>query len=142
MKNTWVCFHCECAIPVAEVAKGLDDPVKMAAAEWSSPGHFEGKAFKAGLRAFWVREHARAAAEHAKVEEGRRRKLEEEEKQKAKEVGGWVGVRDGVRKWEKQEVCRGARRGAFGVWWRPQRAGRFSWGGGGSRRFVCCFGAP
>jgi len=82
-----VCFHCECAIPVAAVARGEDDPVKMAAAEWSSPARFKGKAFEAGLRAFWDRMHARAAAEHAKAEEGRRRRLEEEQKQKAKEVG-------------------------------------------------------
>lgn len=76
-KNTWVCFHCECAIPV-KVEEGQDDPAKMAAGGWSS-GAFGRDPFQRRLREFWDREHAAAAAEHAKLLELRRQRREARE---------------------------------------------------------------
>lgn len=88
-KNTWVCFHCECAIPV-RVEDGQDDPVKMAAGEWAS-AVFGRVPFQKRLREFWDKEHARAAAENAELLERRRQREEEarkkeEERKKAEKV--------------------------------------------------------
>ena len=84
-----MCFHCECAIPV-KVEEGQDDPVKMAAADWTSDV-FGREAFQKRLRGFWDKEHARAAAEHAELLETRRQREEEarrkgEERKKAEKV--------------------------------------------------------
>lgn len=94
-----MCFHCECAIPV-KVDEGQDDPVKMAAEEWTSAA-FGGEPFQKRLRKFWDKEHVRATAEHAELLEKRRQREEEdkrkeEERKKAEQVRTWgmfVGFR-------------------------------------------------
>lgn len=94
-KNTWVCFHCECALPVV-VAPGEDDPIAMATGKWSSK-EFDKKSFKEGLRVFWKKEHSMAVAENEELLESRRLKLEAEKEKVEKEVrqartqGGWGG---------------------------------------------------
>lgn len=88
-KNTWVCFHCECALPVV-VGPGEDDPSAMAAGKWSSK-EFEKKSFKEGLRAFWDKEHAAAMAENVELLEKRREKQEAKKVVAEKEVR-WIGT--------------------------------------------------
>lgn len=89
-KNTWVCFHCECALPVM-VAPGEDDPEAMARLEWTSKS-FKKPAFAKTLREFWEKQHARAEKEHARAareyeeRRTRSRKRLEEKKMAEKDV--------------------------------------------------------
>lgn len=84
-KNTWVCFHCECAIPVV-VPAGEDDPDAMAALEWSAGSGFGEPAFEGKLRAFWRAEHARTVRVHEESMRRRRERLQEEKKIAEKDV--------------------------------------------------------
>lgn len=75
----WICFHCECALPVV-VAAGEDDPDAMEALSWSedfSPPS-ENK-----LKAFWGREHGRAKVEHEERAEMDRKRKENERRRRA-----------------------------------------------------------
>ena len=95
--RTWICFHCECALPVV-LSPGEDDPDLLAALEWTEGFR---PASDKKVKNFWAREHARAAAEHeewvelqsVRREVAIRRREEKARKEKKKSAAGVVEVR-------------------------------------------------